>query len=187
MREGDKEVATPLRATAAGTVADVRSAFAAALAKAKAAPAFALDLLLRDKTLTGLHAPMVALADQPLIGSVLTLSDGALYFDAARVPQAEAAALLARITCFADAALATPEAEISTLPILPEAERDLVLYAHNATSLDYPRDQCVHQAFEAQVAKTPDAVAVVCEGASLTYAALRASNPAMSWRRSPAR
>ena len=163
---------TPLRATAAGTVADVRSAFAAALAKAKAAPAFALDLLLRDKTLTGLHAPMVALADQPLIGSVLTLSDGALYFDAARVPQAEAAALLARITCFADAALATPEAEISTLPILPEAERDLVLYAHNATSLDYPRDQCVHQAFEAQVAKTPDAVAVVCEGASLTYAAL---------------
>ena len=34
---------------------------------------------------------------------------------------------------------------------------------------DYPRDQCVHQLFEAQVERTPAAVAVVCAGQQLTY------------------
>ena len=34
---------------------------------------------------------------------------------------------------------------------------------------EYPRDKCVHQLFEEQVERTPEAVAVVYEGASLTY------------------
>ena len=32
----------------------------------------------------------------------------------------------------------------------------------------YPQDMCIHQWFETQVARTPDAVAVVCEGQELT-------------------
>jgi len=45
----------------------------------------------------------------------------------------------------------------------------LPLAAWNNTAVDYPSDQCVHQLFEAQVERTPDAVAIVCEGSELTY------------------
>jgi len=39
----------------------------------------------------------------------------------------------------------------------------------NATSVDYPLEGCLYEHFEAQVSRTPDAVAVVFEGARLTY------------------
>ena len=54
------------------------------------------------------------------------------------------------------------------------ADRELsrVLKEFNDTKVDYPRDVCLHQLFEAQVLRTPDAVAVIFEGARLTYADL---------------
>jgi amino acid adenylation domain-containing protein len=42
----------------------------------------------------------------------------------------------------------------------------------NGTATDYPQDQCIHQLFETQVERTPDAVAVVYEGEQLTYSQL---------------
>ena len=36
----------------------------------------------------------------------------------------------------------------------------------------YPRDKCIHQLFAEQVARTPDAIAAVFEGVSLTYGEL---------------
>jgi non-ribosomal peptide synthetase component F len=39
----------------------------------------------------------------------------------------------------------------------------------NQTHVDFPLDKCVHQLFEAQVERTPDAVAVVFEDSHLTY------------------
>ena len=56
--------------------------------------------------------------------------------------------------------------------MLPEAERQQVLYEWNATEAEYPREQCVHELFEAQVEKTPEAVAVVYEEATLSYGEL---------------
>ena len=44
----------------------------------------------------------------------------------------------------------------------------------NDTAVDYPRDRCIHQLFEQQVARTPDATAVVFEDTRLTYAELNA-------------
>ncbi|MGH8656871.1 MAG: non-ribosomal peptide synthetase, partial [Gammaproteobacteria bacterium] len=61
---------------------------------------------------------------------------------------------------------------IDRLPLLPEGECQQVLYEWNATEAEYPRERCVHELFEAQVAKTPDAVAVVYEEASLSYGEL---------------
>ena len=37
------------------------------------------------------------------------------------------------------------------------------------TQADYPLDKCIHQLFEEQVERTPDAVAVVFENQQLTY------------------
>src|SRR5215212_2836986 len=65
-----------------------------------------------------------------------------------------------------------PSRPLRTLEVLPEAERCQVLYEWNATQAEYPRDRCVHELFEAQVKKTPDAVAVVYEDATLSYGEL---------------
>ncbi|MCL7423485.1 MAG: AMP-binding protein, partial [Methylobacter sp.] len=54
----------------------------------------------------------------------------------------------------------------------PDAERRQVLYDWNATRADYPKDRCLHELFENQVAAQPDAPAVVHDGRTLTYAEL---------------
>ena len=46
---------------------------------------------------------------------------------------------------------------------MPEVERRQVLYELNATEAVYPRETLVHELFEEQVEKTPDAVAAVYE------------------------
>ena len=61
---------------------------------------------------------------------------------------------------------------IDRLPLLSEAERHRVLVEWNATEADYPQDRCVHELFEAQAARTPDAIAVVDTNRQLTYAEL---------------
>jgi len=61
-----------------------------------------------------------------------------------------------------------PDTSIHALPLLTEAEWQQ-LAAWNDTAADYPRDKCVHQLFETQVEKTPEAVAVVYEDQQLTY------------------
>jgi amino acid adenylation domain-containing protein len=40
------------------------------------------------------------------------------------------------------------------------------------TTSDYPQNQCIHQIFDAQVERTPDALAVVCKDEQLTYSEL---------------
>jgi amino acid adenylation domain-containing protein len=61
---------------------------------------------------------------------------------------------------------------VGSLPLLSNAERQQVLVEWNATETDYPNDQCIHQLFEAQAEQTPEAVALVFEEQSLTYAEL---------------
>ena len=64
---------------------------------------------------------------------------------------------------------ANPYEKISRLPLLTEAERHQLVVEWNDTAMEYPKDRCVHQLFEAQAAKTPDAIAVMFEGQRLTY------------------
>ncbi|MDQ3256677.1 MAG: aminotransferase class III-fold pyridoxal phosphate-dependent enzyme, partial [Acidobacteriota bacterium] len=65
--------------------------------------------------------------------------------------------------------VANPEARISDLPLLSSAERHNMLVEWNDTLSDYPRNKCLHQLIEEQAARTPDAVAVTCNGEHLTY------------------
>ena len=64
---------------------------------------------------------------------------------------------------------AEPEGAVSALPLLTEAERQHLLVEWNATAVSYPPDVTVHQLFEAQAERTPDAVAVASEEGQLTY------------------
>ncbi|WP_442937951.1 amino acid adenylation domain-containing protein [Nostoc sp.] len=65
--------------------------------------------------------------------------------------------------------VANPEEQISQLPLLSQTEQQQLLVEWNNTQADYPVDKCIHQLFEEQVARTPDAVAVVFENQQLTY------------------
>src|SRR2546425_12893887 len=58
---------------------------------------------------------------------------------------------------------------VEPLPPLAEADRHRVLVAWNDTEKDYPINQCLHQLVEQQVERTPEAIALVFGGQTLTY------------------
>src|SRR6185437_6882052 len=62
-----------------------------------------------------------------------------------------------------------PGRRLSELPLLSEAERRRVIVEWNNTKTEYPREQCIHELFEAQVERTPGAKAVAFGGESVTY------------------
>jgi natural product biosynthesis luciferase-like monooxygenase protein len=72
------------------------------------------------------------------------------------------------LTAQLDAIAARPDATLGELPRLPPQDAAL-LERFNATHAVIPPPLCIHEAFEAQVDRTPDAVAVVFRGQSLTY------------------
>ncbi len=61
------------------------------------------------------------------------------------------------------------EQPVSRLPLLNPAEQHRLAIDWNQTAIDYPRHLCVHQLFEQQAKKTPDAIAAVFESERLTY------------------
>ncbi|NEP13418.1 MAG: amino acid adenylation domain-containing protein [Symploca sp. SIO2C1] len=70
------------------------------------------------------------------------------------------------------AVIATPEQPISLLPLMSETEQQQLLVAWNNTKTVYPTDKCIHELFEAQVDKTPDAIALVFQEQQLSYSQL---------------
>ncbi|WP_033825537.1 amino acid adenylation domain-containing protein, partial [Kitasatospora sp. MBT63] len=83
---------------------------------------------------------------------------------------ATADALADRLVRLLAHAAADPDRPIGLLPVLDEAERDLVLTDWNATA-HRPRhsDSSLARCFAHQAARTPDAVAVTAAGEQLTY------------------
>lgn len=65
--------------------------------------------------------------------------------------------------------VADPSQSIMQLPLLSEAERHQQLVQWNDTAVGRPTDLCLHELFQAQVARTPDAVAVEFLGQRLSY------------------
>ncbi|MDZ8261482.1 non-ribosomal peptide synthetase [Nostoc sp. ChiQUE01b] len=61
-----------------------------------------------------------------------------------------------------------------SISLLSPEEQHQLLVEWNNTSVEYPQQLCIHDLFEAQVEKTPDAVAVVFEDEQLTYSELNA-------------
>jgi amino acid adenylation domain-containing protein len=70
--------------------------------------------------------------------------------------------------------IAHPEQRISELPLLTEPEHYQLLVQWNETQTHYPCDKCIHQLFEDQVQRTPEAVAAVFADQSYTYRQLNA-------------
>ncbi len=71
-----------------------------------------------------------------------------------------------------NALLAAPEQKIPDVELLQGQERHQLLVEWNGITADYSRDHCIHELFETQVDRSPDAVAVVYENRQLTYCEL---------------
>jgi natural product biosynthesis luciferase-like monooxygenase protein len=121
------------------------------LALVAKAPGFARDLALRDPALGPLTSPAIAVtdgADWPDAAVVLDLSAGVLHYSTAALSEAQAAAIALHMT--------SPKAPAQT-----------------DTTRHYDRI-CVHTAFEQQVTRTPDAIALSFRATDLSYAELNA-------------
>lgn len=62
-----------------------------------------------------------------------------------------------------------PDQKIRQIPLLTENEKKVILGDWNATKVDFPESQCIHQLFEIQVTKTPNKVALRDEKRQMTY------------------
>jgi amino acid adenylation domain-containing protein len=67
-----------------------------------------------------------------------------------------------------------PDTPVSHIDVLPPAERAQLLVQWNDTRRAYPRESCIHELFELQARRTPDAPALVHADGSLSYAQLDA-------------
>jgi amino acid adenylation domain-containing protein len=68
-----------------------------------------------------------------------------------------------------ESVLAEPDRPVETARMLSAAERVLQLVSWNDTEAAYPADACLHQLFEAQAARTPDATALIWSDERITY------------------
>lgn len=165
----------PLSAMMVDTVANAAAALQKRLALIARAPGFATDLIARDPALMPMDVPQVAAVsgDARVEGAVVTLAldARALIVDLARLPRPEAAQMAARLSHAVR--YLSDDSPLNQVPILPDAERDMLLHDLNDTARAYDRI-CIHTAFEGQVTRTPDATALVFEGQALSYAELNA-------------
>ncbi|MEU5958578.1 amino acid adenylation domain-containing protein [Streptomyces sp. NPDC047525] len=76
--------------------------------------------------------------------------------------------------------VADSECRVGGVDVLDAAERDRLLVRFNDTAVAV-REQTVPELFEDQVARTPDAVAVVCEERTLTYRELDDRANGVAW------
>ncbi|HKG77836.1 MAG TPA: amino acid adenylation domain-containing protein, partial [Pyrinomonadaceae bacterium] len=65
--------------------------------------------------------------------------------------------------------LINPGKSVSQLPLLSEAESRQLLVDWNQTHVTYPAHSSIHELFELQVERTPEAIALICEEQSLSY------------------
>jgi amino acid adenylation domain-containing protein len=142
---------------------------------------FDLSLSVRDaavETAEGSLAPVVlhsGLQGAPL---ALVLRPGTgrgrgmwleFHFDSAVLERSEVQRIQKRVALLCQAVVKGAQGPISALPLMSDGERRLVLVTWNDTARDYPQDLCIHELFEQQAARTPQAVAVEHEGRGLSY------------------
>jgi len=68
-----------------------------------------------------------------------------------------------------EAVAADSDRRLAELPLLADAERRQILVEWNDTKTEYPSDKCIHELFEEQAERTPDAVALVFGDREVTY------------------
>ena len=92
-----------------------------------------------------------------------------LEFDRSRFDDATILQMLGHFRTLLEAMAEHPRQRLMDLPLLTAAEHEEIVRSWNATARDYPKGVRLHQLFEAQAARTPEAVALVFEQTQLSY------------------
>ncbi len=103
------------------------------------------------------------------IAEIGTSLCGLLQYNTDLFDSATIARMAQHFTTLLEGMAAHPEERAATLPLLTAAERHQLLAVWNGTQTAYPRQATIPQLFEAQVQRTPEAVAVVFENEEITY------------------
>ncbi|MGZ4954747.1 MAG: amino acid adenylation domain-containing protein [Methylobacter sp.] len=122
------------------------------------------DITIKDQS----HYPLTVTA-VPGTHLEISISYDQRYFDENSVLR-----MLGHFEVILESFAEQPESRLAELPLLTFAEKQQILRDWNATGVDYRQDQCIHRLFEAQVEKSPDAIAAVFGEQTLSYAELNA-------------
>ena len=95
-----------------------------------------------------------------------------LVFEAGQVDEQYALSLKNQFSVFAKAAVAAPGEQLSRLPLVSADEKKTIIERWNDTRREFNADICMHELFEQQVLRQPEAVATIFEGTIVTYAEL---------------
>ena len=77
--------------------------------------------------------------------------------------------MLGHFEILLQAIVSDPDHSIKKLPLLTEIERHQLVIEWNDTTIEYPRDACIHELFEQQASRFPDTIAVEDQDVQLTY------------------
>ncbi|HYR10943.1 MAG TPA: amino acid adenylation domain-containing protein, partial [Longimicrobium sp.] len=97
-----------------------------------------------------------------------------LSYDENRFDRGTAERMLGHLGRVLEQVAADPRIRLAEVELSGADERRRVVEEWNRTDAAYPADRCIHQLFQEQAARTPDAAAVVFGGASLSYRELDA-------------
>jgi amino acid adenylation domain-containing protein len=149
-------------------------------------PLFQVMLVLRDNSDAVLLIPGLEIEPWPIDTGVsrydLTVAfqeteagiDGMIEYELALFDRETVAALAGRLVEVLEQVGADPDAPIGTVDVLDEAERHALLVDWNGAAVSIPDDRCLNELFEEQVARIPDATALIFDDAEVSYTDLNA-------------
>jgi amino acid adenylation domain-containing protein len=117
-----------------------------------------------------------------LVLARLDISMIEIHYDSAWLDPTEVQALGNHLNVVLQGLTKAPQSIVGNLPVLTEAERQIVLIEWNNTSVPFAENTCVHEFFEEQATRTPEAVAVVFCDRQWTYLELNSQAEMMARR-----
>ncbi|CAM3407795.1 non-ribosomal peptide synthetase [Xenorhabdus nematophila] len=115
----------------------------------------------------GAHFDLALSLSETEVGLAGDLEYAADLFDSATVER-----MIGYLIHVLTAMVADEKQPVATLPMLYDSERQQLLVEFNATQTDFPQDALIHQLFEAQAERNPDAIAIAFEEQTLSYGEL---------------
>jgi len=96
-----------------------------------------------------------------------------ILYDQTRFSESQIRRMLGHLSTLLTEMVASADSSVHSLDMLTPPERQQ-LASWNETNVPYEQDVCIHQLFERQVERTPDAIAIVFGEQALTYRELNA-------------